>query len=424
MKTYHRRTLLKRGSGARSALFINSLATGLPVSFLMDPKRAAAQSADTTSQTLILSTSSRGDPLNINCPGSFGQGITNNPHLDTAQATFGGEQSRAASVWCDLPEDLRQRLAFFHYSPRTAAHPEYRSTMTLRGSLKNKQGNGTEMFASAMSQLAYQPGVHLQEEPIPLCDSTLTFESQPLQQIKPVDLKSLFLPADNTLADLRQVRDQVLDSMYAEMRTSGNISQRKFVDRYAQSRTQARDLGDQLGDLLDRLPTDEDDLNNARDQMIAAVALARLQISPVITINIPFGRDNHQDADLRIEEGETRSGVALIEELWNELKSANRENSVSFATMNVFGRRAYRNSRGGRDHNQHHAVMIAFGSKVNGGVYGSMDSEGRATDIGGIPVDRTMESAAASMARALGHNEMQVRGRIPTGEVVNEFFRS
>lgn len=421
---HSRRTFLKRGAGAFGALFVNSLASGLPVSFLLNPQRAAAQAQNMTSQTLILSTSSRGDPLNVNVPGAYREGVTNNPHLETSMASFGGQPQQAASVWCDLPADLRDRLAFFHYSPRTAAHPEYRQTMTLRGSLKNEAGNGSEMFPSAVSQLAYTPGYHLQKEPIPLCDSDLTYQSQPLQQINPVDLQSLFDPADGALANLRGARDQVLDAMYAEMRVNGNSAQRAFVDRYALSREQARDLGDQLGDLLSRLPTDEDDLNNARDQMIAAVALARLKISPVITINIPFGKDNHQDADLRDEEGDTRTGTALIGELWAELASAGLQDEVSFATMNVFGRRAYRNTRGGRDHNQHHAVMVAFGAGVNGGVYGGVDAEGRAEAVGSVSADRTMECAASSMMRALGHSDQVVQTRIQGAEVHAPFLRS
>ena len=64
------------------------------------------------------------------------------------------------------------------------------------------------------------------------------------------------------------------------MRENGHSAQREFVDRYALSQTQSRDLSDTLGDYLEGIPTDEDDLNNARDQIIAAVALARVGVSP------------------------------------------------------------------------------------------------------------------------------------------------
>jgi uncharacterized protein (DUF1501 family) len=92
--------------------------------------------------------------------------------------------------------------------------------------------------------------------------------------------------------------------------------------------------------------------------------------------------------------------------------------------MNVFGRRAHTNSRGGRDHNQHHAVMVAFGAQVQGGVYGGIDADGKALSLDGIPVEQTMEAAGASLAKALGHSEQIINQRISNGQIVNQFIRS
>ena len=295
--------------------------------------------------------------------------------------------------------------------------------MAMRGSLKNEQGNGTEMFPSAMAQLAYTPGFHLQEEPVPLCDSFLSFRSQPLQMVRPTDLKSLFSPEDPALANLRRTRDQVLDTLYTDMLRGGSRAQREFVDRYANSRAQAQSLGDQLGELLAMLPTDPEEPNSARDQVIAAVALAQLKISPVITINISFGGDNHQDTGLIREEADTLSGVAAISELWSRLKAIGIQDEVTFATMNVFGRRSYLNGRGGRDHNQHHTVMVAFGANIKGGVYGSMNGEGRATAIGDVGIGETMEAAGVSLARGLGHSSEVVNERLPGGRAIGAFLR-
>ena len=149
----------------------------------------------------------------MNCPGSYvnSNQVENNPNLATATGTFGNQQVTTAEPWAQLPADLRSRLAFFHYSPRTAAHPEYRATMQMKGSVKNEAGNGSEMFSSAMAQLGAGPLGTLQNEPIPLTGEDLTYLSMPLQTIKPVDLKELFTPEDQTLVDLRQTRDQVLD---------------------------------------------------------------------------------------------------------------------------------------------------------------------------------------------------------------------
>ena len=98
----------------------------------------------------------------------------------------------------------------------------------------------------------------------------------------------------------------MLDDLYSELRVNGTRSQKTFLDQYATSRIQARSLGENLGELLEALPTDPDNNNGAIDQVVAAVALARLGVSPVITINIPFGRDNHQDTTLEVESQETQ----------------------------------------------------------------------------------------------------------------------
>lgn len=424
MKLQNRRTFLKRSSQALSALFVQSLASGLPASFLLNPTQVHAQSSDQLRKTLILSTSRRGDPMNINCPGSYRQSVENNPILESATGTFGTSEAQAARVWCDLPVALRNRLGFFHYAPRSAAHPEYLDAMAFHGNLNGRGGNGSEIFPSAIAQMTYQQGLYLQEEPVRLCDTDLTFESQPIQQVKPVDLKALFDPADPALVDLRSVRDSVLDSLYADMRVNGNRAQRNFVDRYALSREQSRQLSMNLGQYLEGIPNDEEDLNNAQDQIIAAVALARIGVSPVITVNIPFGGDNHQDSDLQMEADQTTSGVQLIGELWNMLNVAQLEDQVSFAAMNVFGRRSTRNSRGGRDHNQHHAVMVGFGSGVQGGVYGRMTADGQAQDINGITQERTLEAAGASMMRAFGCEEADITLRVPNGQIHLPFIQS
>lgn len=182
--------------------------------------------------------------------------------------------------------------------------------------------------------------------------------------MNPTELKSLFSEDQRTFSNFQSIRDQALDDLYAGLRVHGTRSQRKFLDQYAISRVQARSLGESLFTLLEALPINAEESNGLLDQVVAAVALASLRVSPVITINIPFGRDNHQDSTLEVEAEQTRSGIAAITRLWQELESNNLTESVTFATMNVFGRKLTRNSTGGRNHNRKHAVMIAFEPRV------------------------------------------------------------
>ncbi|MEE2645377.1 MAG: DUF1501 domain-containing protein [Myxococcota bacterium] len=428
-----RRQLLRGGSKVGLGLLLRSLATGLPPAWIAGLSSARAQEAMVRPQTLIFATSSAGDPVNVNCPGAYVDGAENNPILESSRGDFGRARVRAAAPWQALPAPLRERLAFFHYSSRTAAHPEYASKMSFRGSVKNSAGNGAEMFASAVADLSAEPLGTLQREPVPLCREVLTIEGQPLQNLNPSELKALFAPQEDQLADLRGLRDDTLNALYAGLRVDGTGRQRRFVDRYLQSREQARSLGDQLGDLLARLPTDPDAVNHARDQVIAAVALARLNIAPVITIKIPFGGDNHQDSDLSVEAEQTISGVGHIQALWDELNAAGLEDTVSFALLNVFGRKFQRNNQGGRNHNRHHGVMIAFGAAIQGGVYGGVTGEGQALPIdpesgagregASVPVEETLEAAGRSLLAALGHSRETVERRIQGGAIVSPFLR-
>ena len=91
-------------------------------------------------QTLILSTSSAGDPVNANCPGSYVEGIFNNPILESRVVSYGQTRSRAAAPWADLPGALRQRLAFVHHSSRSSAHPEHKAVMSFMEVSKTKPG--------------------------------------------------------------------------------------------------------------------------------------------------------------------------------------------------------------------------------------------------------------------------------------------
>ena len=117
-------------------------------------------------------------------------------------------------------------------------------------------------------------------------------------------------------------------------------------------------------------PTDPANRDSPTDQVIAAVALIKLKVAPVITIHLPFGSDNHNDSDLTVEAQETVDSIGVLGTLWSELTTAGLQDQVTFASLNVFGRTLKRNAGGGRNHNQNHHVMALFGKHVQGGVIG------------------------------------------------------
>src|SRR4051794_18479813 len=72
-----RRHALLTGLFGAEYIGLRALATGLPAWFIANPRRASAQdmqcalAARDTMQYLVLSTSSQGDPLNANAPGTY-----------------------------------------------------------------------------------------------------------------------------------------------------------------------------------------------------------------------------------------------------------------------------------------------------------------------------------------------------------------
>jgi hypothetical protein len=430
--TTSRRRLLKSALLGAGLVGLRSFATGLPKSWLLGERVAHAEGL--TPQFLILATSGNGDPLNANAPGSFVPGAENSPlpELAAADVTFGGESYQAAKCWGSLPEELRARLAFFHHRTYTNAHPEHRKVMALQGAAKSAAGNGQEMLPSLIaSELASTLGT-IQTEPIPLGNELITFEGRALDNIDPTGLKSLFDQPDDLLTGLTSLRDQEIDAIYADLRVNGTRVQREFLDRYALGREQVRKLGEDLAQLLTRLPVDPTERDSPIDQVIAAVALVKLKVAPVITLHLPFGGDNHNDSDLTVEAQDTVTSIATLGTLWSELAAQGLQDQVTFASLNVFGRTLKRNAGGGRNHNQNHHVMTLFGKHVKGGVIGGVDvvdqdfgatgidsKTGKADPSGDIAPLTSLESAGKTLAAALQVPGDRIEQRITGGKVVS-----
>ena len=426
-----RRRVLE-GLFAAGGLGLRAFATGLPIGFLLGEREAAAASpAD--AQFLILATSAAGDPFNANCPGSYVARAENNPRPELAPTEFrlGAASVKAAQCWANLPEALRARLCFFHHRTNTNAHPEHSKVMALHGAAKLPSGNGQEMIPSVFaSELAQSLGT-IQVEPMPLGKELITYEGRALNSIAPLSLKGLFEQPDNPLSSLADLRDQSLDALNSELKAHGTRAQRQFLDRFALGREQARQLGGDLAGLLRRLPVDPDEKNSAADQVIAAVALLKLRVAPVVTIHLPFGGDNHGDSDLSDERDQTLASVAALGSLWTELNAQGLQDRVTFASLNVFGRTLDRNGAGGRNHNQNHHVMALFGKHIRPGVIGGVEATnngfsalpidaktGMGIDSGDITPSASLAAAARTLGHALGMKQERLDFRLGAGALV------
>jgi hypothetical protein len=382
MNHLDRRAMLRLLFGA-GALGLRSLATGIPISLLADPRRALA--ADPPSgrpaQFVLLATSADGDPIGCNVPGTYLDQRIVHPPAPTMQATplvLSGQTFTAAKPWAELPQQLLDRTCFFHHATHSLVHAEEQKVMSLNFGTTNRE----MMICRLAAQLAPKLGT-VQSDPIVLgprqSSEDLVYENRP-QPIIPPSMLARFIGAPGgPLGKLTELRDRDLDRMNAFLRSEGNKAQAAYIDQYVHSQRQLRAISE---DLLGALQAIKDD--SADSQVRAAVTLFRMKVAPVVSVHIPFGGDNHQDADFRHETAETLTGVATIGHLWEELVRTGMQDRVSFLSFNVFGRPLSPPMRNGRDHSANHHAAIMFGSAFRGSVVGGvtpMDNDFGATSI-------------------------------------------
>ncbi len=398
MELSRRRLLMNTLFGA-GMIGLRSLATGIPISILANPRRALAG----------------GDPINANVPGMYLNpqiGHPTDPSMAPASLTLAGAPYTAALPWTQLPQALLDRTVFFHHGTYTVVHPDEGKVMALEGDV-----SGNEMLPSLLaSQLAPLLGT-VQTEPIVLgprnTSEDITYQGRPQPILAPSALASLLAPPAGPIGTLTALRDSDLNRLNAYFKSTGNAAQGAFIDQYVQSQAQVRALSESLLTALEAIPDD-----SPSSQVMAAITLIRMKAAPVISINIPFGGDNHVDTGLVEETAQTVTGVATIGQIWSQLVAAGIQDSVSFLSLNVFGRTlAASTSTNGRQHNENHHVAVMFGSGFQGGVIGgvepvqgdfgamsisSMTGAGVANGGGDISFANTLQSMGATFGAGAG----------------------
>jgi hypothetical protein len=251
----------------------------------------------------------------------------------------------------------------------------------------------------------------------------ISFTGRALPTVSPTQLKQLLTgSASDPVVKLRSLRDTTLNTLNTMLKADGTPEQRAFLDAMAASQSQVRKLSRSLATTLASITSD-----NPLGQALAAAALIAAKVTPVVTLHIPFGGDNHNDANLgdevfdHTDHDSTGRGVPGIQAVQSALASLSLTDTTTFATMNVFGRdlsgTSKVTSRAGRDHFGNHAVMVMIGKNVaagitggtgviTGSVYGAtgIDSTTGASMPGGgdIVQTNTGVSAAKTLGAALG----------------------
>lgn len=427
-----RRDLLLNGLLGAGSLGLRALCTGLPVAFLTDPRAARAatdadDASDETAQHLVLCTSSAGDPLNANTPGTYDFADiahSTDPRMRPTAFSLGGRAVTAAAPWASLPAHVLTRTCFFHHRTLETGHPHLPQVLHM--------GATAEMLPTLVAaHLAARLG-SLSAQPIALgTGEILSCNGSRLPSLPATALGTALCGDRSRLADAGALRDQTLDELRARLAGGGTRAQRSFIDQRALSRREAAARADRLLTDLGRIRSDDTD-----GQIAAAAALFALNVTPVVALPIDFGGDNHFDHGLRTEAEQTVRGVAHIAALLDRLASYGLADRVTFASAGVFGRTLKRHGENGRDHWPLHQTAVLIGKNVRAGVVGGLaphagdyaalgidagtgrgDDNGRGgTDF--IRADETLPALGKTLCRALGVPTGRIERSIAGGRVV------
>src|SRR5439155_19147090 len=125
--------MITRRNALLSTLFgtglvgLRALATGLPASFLLDPRRALAAApppcgAKDKAQFIIFNTSGAGDPINASVPGTYEDAMivhSSDAAMAPTQLVLAGQTVTAAAPWATLPQSVLDRTCFWHMMTNT-----------------------------------------------------------------------------------------------------------------------------------------------------------------------------------------------------------------------------------------------------------------------------------------------------------------
>jgi hypothetical protein len=427
-----------------SALFgtgmvgLRSLASGLPINLLMNPRKAYADTACAAApQYLILSTSAGGEPINANAPGMYVDGIYHpaDRRMVETPLSIGGKTYTAAKPWADLGQDILSRTCFFHHATYTNSHGDLGKVNELMGATRR-----SEHFFSIFAKYLQPCLQTIQTAPVAIANNFVKFNGAVQPVVLPGGLKSVLNDPTGLQLDLQKLRDSDLDRLNALYRRDGTAAQKKVLDQYALSQKQARDISQQLLGDLDLITgaTLPSGVGDPIDMNIAAAILIKMQVSPVVVMNYTFGGDNHGDPGLAQETTDTLRSTDAIKDLVARLRAYQIEDKTTIALHNVFGRTlatsSHRNNADGRNHHDKHCTGVLIGKPFKSCVIGGVESMGAGKDFraqaidstsgqpnasGDIPYESLLASFGKTLGAAVGMPAADLENEITSGKVVS-----
>ena len=221
-------------------------------------------------------------------------------------------------------------------------------------------------------------------------------------------------------ATLQGLRDDTLNKLNQALKENRaqTTAERAYLDNMALSQTDLRTMIEQVASDLATIQSDD-----ATNQVTAAALLIKMNVTPVVTIHLPFSGDNHSDANFGNEATQTTASINNIKTLMSKLKSYGLEDKVTFATLNVFGREF--NTQNGRGHNASHSVALMIGKGFKGSVVGGIVPGGHAADIdpttgaaadgGDLAASDSLASVAKTLGAGIGLTDAQLNDQITSG---------
>jgi hypothetical protein len=436
VQRFNRRQALMSTLFGAGYVGLRALATGLPASFLLDPRRALASTpppcgSAAQAQYIIFNTSGNGDPMNASVPGTYEDANvfhSPDPTMAKTSLTLQGQTYSAAAPWATLPQTVLDRTCFWHLATNTPVHPKEPDVLKLMDVTL-----ADEMLPSILAQQLAPCLGTIQSQPMSIGASSpsegLTYGGQALPIIPALALKATLTNPTGPLTTLQPLRDQTLNQLYDLYKNEATAAQQAYIDSLVISQQQVRNLRQ---DLLGQLSSIKD--NTAPSQILAAVTLIQMKVCPVIAIHIPFGGDNHRDIGLQAETTQTVAGVASIASLMAQLATAGLTDQVTFMSLNVFGRTLASNATSGingRQHNPNHQVSITIGKPFRGGVIGGIapldgdygaiafeSTTGQGNSSGDITPANSLASFGQTMLAAVGVATSVISTQVTSGKVV------
>lgn len=429
-----RRAALWRLLFGSCGLGLRAFVTGIPPAVLANPRRAlaldneASRAAAAAAQFLVVSSSQAGDPLNCNVPGTYLDPAVAHPVAASMAPTsfaLGGRQVTAARPWAGLPANVLARTNFFHHRTDSVGHGDLLKSLRLSGGI----AQGEILPSLLASQTAGLLGT-VQAQPITLgafdAGEALTYGGRGIPMLRPSALKDVLTMPNGPLKNARALRDDTLNKLSAWYKKHATAGQATFLDRWANTQASLRQVSDGLLDGVASISTDD-----AAGQIAGTVALLQLRASPVISMHLPFGEDNHSDPGLALEAQQHVTGVAAIASLMAALARVDLADRVTFATLNVFGRTLAARKTEGRDHNENHHVAVLIGKNVRAGVTGGIaalagdygatgirSADGSPAASGDVPPSDTYAALAKTLGAAVGAPASVLNDRIAAGRAV------